>query len=112
MNTPPPGQPVNNWGGPQSTASSFGQPQQAGHQQAQVKGSLPWELIIWGIGTTIYFIGILVIFASNQDPANGMEQQLMEIVRISDLLIWTAVAGSLTTLAWLARRVILSIRGR
>lgn len=41
-----------------------------------------------------------------------MEQQLMEIVRISDLLIWTAVAGSLTTLAWLARRVILSIRGR
>lgn len=36
----------------------------------------------------------------------------MEIARISDLLVWTAVAGSLTTLAWLARRVILAIQGR
>ncbi|MGO1635440.1 MAG: hypothetical protein ACTHY6_12970 [Corynebacterium variabile] len=75
-----------------------------------VPGALPWGLVIWVIGAAIYFIGTIIIFSMNNSPENGMEQQLMETVRISDQLMWTAIAGTLTFLAWSIHRIVRIVR--
>lgn len=81
-------------------------------QPSSRPAGLPWNNLIWAVGTGIYFLGTVIIFFMNQDPANGMEQQLMETVRISDQIMWTAFAGSLTFLAWSAYRILPSLRNR
>lgn len=109
--TPPPA--AGRWSSYSDSAPLNNQPDQSGYRQSPTSSTgLPWSRLIWAIGTGIYFLGTVIIYFMNHDPANGMEQQLMETVRISDQIMWTAFAGSLTFLVWSAYRILPSLRNR